>query len=1668
MIVTSNIFSDELFLAMEAAGYERDRLPGDILELPSSYYDIKIKVNDYVLAETINYSLEKIHNNWLYMISKSVIPSNNIPNMDYSNYMILDKGFVNNGTRTVNLNFYNKNTDEEVSTPRNFRNNSTPLTTNYNTTDGWRTKGGLFGEINQLTKVQNIADENNFNIIGTSDTKILMLSGSNTHSIDIIGNYYNVRNPIISYNNITHPSNEILFQDIVGHVITSNNELFVLDKYHKTIFKFDISGALTLDTAILRNDTPGRLMTGMIGGAGDVTDKIRFNNPIAIETESSAIYILDHTDNGSYIKKFDSDLNWKQTYNLTGSLNRGPLVLRYNDDTQMFYLLCHDYTYNNKNNINSTTEQAYAPAEMVIFDRDFNYVKTELLNDPKYNVIINTEEYRNIYFSLQNKNMMYVVTKQNIYKKYVTRPSRFIGKFLFEEKEIGSNRIPKDLKDITITPTQIPDPLNNDVLDKDEIMMLDSGGEVIHRFLEDSNFERSLQSQFDNKVLTFDDMKVISDEYVSTLTYNKLFTKHMYNNLLLLENTYRKFTTKFDNSGISQYIGFKYLNDDELDQVNYDIKLDHYIGNNELLLTETFNRCLNQILLLQENVLDKMQERSINKFPLIGVPVTLDSPYEVTEFVINIDSDGDGIPDSLDLDDDNDGLTDIQEEAGIAARANWSSSSGTVFTDPLVADTDGDGIEDADEVAAGTDPTHESTDLDSAIDSMDDFPFLTGPARDTDEDGDPDSTQIAGPHSSITTSEYNTLTAAQQNQFNYDTDDDNDLVDNTTDIDPLDHKVGRDGFGDSDGDGFNDDLDLDRDGDGYVRTDWEDLKQTAGYEEQVKSTEFPLSGTFDQDGNFTPTATDQFDQDPNKVDGQDFDSDGVDNLIDLDDDDDGLSDAREAQLGTDPLDTDTDDDSLTDFEEVENRPPTDPVNPDTDDDGTIDSLDQFPLDKAASLDTDSDGLPDELDLHPLTGNPDTELTEDLDDDNDGLLDDREAELGTDPKDADTDDDTFSDGLEVTRGTDPLVADITPAEGVNFNNIATIEINENTHGTTIYTIIPSEIVSDTSILNDNAFTIHSGRADDFEITKSGNNYLLSVKSPGLDFESIIPNFDLRVVIHFNETVTQDIIFKIRVQNVLEDFDQDNILEDVDLDDTSAQLQFITPTSASLTEIDYLHDPVIENQITTILDVAPLFENGVSFISNVAIDNTTDFTVDNTTIKLNAVDFETAIDDQYQVKVTVSGGVNPTDRIGDDRIINIVVPVTDDVTEDADQDDLQQQHDVAGDDTPQLQFISPSASLTEIEFDHAAVDEDNSSDINILDVTGLFENSNFISGISTTNQTDFSTTGNVLILKAGRDFETATDNQCVTTIKVSGGNSPGLNIGQVHLIDVTVPLNDVLGAGEDRDSDGVSDAIDETVNQPGMQFISPSGTETHILSTLNETQENNLDIQVADLTELFENPSFILGASLTNETDFGIENNIVTLSGDRDFETSQQYTTTIHVTGQDGHQNRVKSITITVPLTNDTTEDFDQDSVIESVDVDDTTAQLQFISPSGTETHVVSSLTSVFENNQNTQVINLTEFFENPTFILGSSITNETDFGIENNIVTLSGDRDFETSQHYTTTIHVTGQDNDSTRVKAITITVPLLDEDIKLTGQWNDDHTTRWEQIDTDWETLSGV
>ena len=74
-------------------------------------------------------------------------------------------------------------------------------------------------------------------------------------------------------------------------------------------------------------------------------------------------------------------------------------------------------------------------------------------------------------------------------------------------------------------------------------------------------------------------------------------------------------------------------------------------------------------------------------------------------------------------------------------------------------------------------------------------------------------------------------------------------------------------------------------------------------------------------------------------------------------------------------------------------------------------------------DSDRDGLSDGMEVHETGTNP-----RDIDSDDDGLSDRQEASLGTEGVDADSDDDGVDDGEEIEDGTDPTDPD-TDEDGV---------------------------------------------------------------------------------------------------------------------------------------------------------------------------------------------------------------------------------------------------------------------------------------------------------------------------------------------------------------------------------------------------------------------------------------------------------------------------------------------------------------------------------------------------------------------------------------------------------------------------------------------------------------
>jgi hypothetical protein len=144
----------------------------------------------------------------------------------------------------------------------------------------------------------------------------------------------------------------------------------------------------------------------------------------------------------------------------------------------------------------------------------------------------------------------------------------------------------------------------------------------------------------------------------------------------------------------------------------------------------------------------------------------------------------------------------------------------------------------------------------------------------------------------------------------------------------------------------------------------------------------------------------------------------------VDTDGDGLTDDDETNLyGTDPLDPDSDDDGLTDGEECLVYG-TGPWSNDSDYDGLTD-YDEIVTYGTDPINWDSDGggRNDGYEVERDGTNPLDALDDLADSDGDGVSDDVEAELGTNPLYPDSDDDRVWDGEEVyTHGTDPLVSD----------------------------------------------------------------------------------------------------------------------------------------------------------------------------------------------------------------------------------------------------------------------------------------------------------------------------------------------------------------------------------------------------------------------------------------------------------------------------------------------------------------------------------------------------------------------------------------------------------------------------------------------------------------------
>ncbi|TXD50137.1 Ig-like domain-containing protein, partial [Polaribacter sp. IC073] len=316
-------------------------------------------------------------------------------------------------------------------------------------------------------------------------------------------------------------------------------------------------------------------------------------------------------------------------------------------------------------------------------------------------------------------------------------------------------------------------------------------------------------------------------------------------------------------------------------------------------------------------------------------------------FGFNQDRDGDGVKNYLDIDVDNDGIID-----------NIEGQSTSAYKAPKGTDTDGDGIDDAYDVDnGGVGIGYTNTDGGSAPDYAD---------TDSENDGIDD----------IDEGFYKTITATNS------LDSDNDGI-----VDILK-------FVDVDGDGLHDDFD-EVSGNGTVNN-----ATNGGQTSQTHPDDDPAAPGGDRDWR--------------EASAQDYDGDGINDIVDLDDDNDGILDIDEdfnedgdGNPRTNPsdkdgdgvpnyFDLDTDNDGITDY--IEAGGTDDPDGNGQPGTGVLERSEVnakgIPL--AVSPDTETSGTSETSNLTiPNTAGADNPNFIDLDSDNDGITDTIEAG-GTDP------------------------------------------------------------------------------------------------------------------------------------------------------------------------------------------------------------------------------------------------------------------------------------------------------------------------------------------------------------------------------------------------------------------------------------------------------------------------------------------------------------------------------------------------------------------------------------------------------------------------------------------------------------------------------------------------
>lgn len=506
-----------------------DRTSTDVFQLPYNLDAVLMQPNELAVSRSFNIKIHKLYDNFLYLYGLCNVADFKIPRR-YEGWI----GYDNLEKQILYL--YTDDTTNAVAVLSSVLFASNQALAFYST-------NGRYEQNLIFTNGQNIS-----------------LNGIDQRNDD-----YSPVN-LLQQSSIDPLSGSINFYNITGMAQYKTEQLFISDATYNNLYSYNLGSAISDDN--IKNRQLFQL--NVVGGRGTSQDRIKFNNIGKIAVAGDVVVVEDKGN--KTFKVYDRNLNWLNStitptlFNAISTIN----AMTYSEKDNRLYIASN--------------------TSLFLLDISTDYNLTSAKSYDFSSILAGNEYFVDIKFANYDKDVFYLLSNKNLYKKWITKPEKNIG-------TLRNNVFNDDnFRWLTTASTA----------SGDDVLIYAVSQDLTRSYIAVYRDNLSLTTLFktDNPLIVYskEDVLIDPEEFNCSWVYNKSIKKMLYNMSLLVNNIGYRFFTDEDETGTPVFLYRGYNN-----FFRYNAPLDtnkhSNVFINENFQAETINRCFKQIYDYQDLVL---------------------------------------------------------------------------------------------------------------------------------------------------------------------------------------------------------------------------------------------------------------------------------------------------------------------------------------------------------------------------------------------------------------------------------------------------------------------------------------------------------------------------------------------------------------------------------------------------------------------------------------------------------------------------------------------------------------------------------------------------------------------------------------------------------------------------------------------------------------------------------------------------------------------------------------------------------------------------------------------------------------------------------------------------------------------------------------------------------